>query len=148
MMHAYPRELAAFVRTQWGELVADASARGQVCSLPREQALESLLSTVYQASLLREEERPVTFRVIVGPPSAFPADGGPPNGLQRMMFNRPRPFTEHELRRLSPAAKYHRALIGVEKTPDGELSIWGLLQSGPRWLERVRGGTRNLPTLP
>jgi hypothetical protein len=148
MMHAYPRELAQFIRKHWVGMAREKPAPGAMCSLPTDTSLERLLSTIYQASLLREEERPVTFRVIVGPPSSFPEDGGPPDGLHRMMFVTPRPFTEHELRRLSPAAKYHRSLIAVESRPDGELQIWGILQSGPRWLEGVRGGTRNLPTLP
>jgi hypothetical protein len=119
-----------------------------VCALPEPAVLETLLSTVYQATLLREEERPVTFRLILGDAASFPEPAGPPQGLHRLVFTRPRPFTEHELRRLSPAAKYHRSLIGVTCSAEGELVIWGLLQSGPRWLDAVRGGRGSLPTLP
>lgn len=152
MKHAYPSELAAFVREHWDRLATleAGSRRGRgglsMCALPPEDALERLLSTIYQASLLREEERPVTFRVIVGPPTAFVENAGPPDGLHRLLFTKARPFTEHELRRLSPAAKYHRSLIGVENGPD--LAIWGILQSGPRWLDVARGGRRSLSTLP
>ena len=116
--------------------------------MPDDASLKRLLSTVYQATLLREEERPVTFRLIVGPPSSYPADAGPPDGLHRLVFTQPRQFNEHELRRLSPAAKYHRSLIGVESAPGGGLVIWGVLQSGPRWLDAVRGGRGSLSTLP
>lgn len=143
--HAYPRALADFVRRRWSEvrpIEADAA-----CALPPPDALEELISTAYQATLLREEERPVTFRIIVGHPEEFPEHEGPPEGLHRLTFTKPRPFTEHELRRLSPAAKYQRALIGVERVTDG-LQTWGLLQSGPRWLEGVRGGRKSLPNLP
>jgi hypothetical protein len=152
-VHAYPGELADFVRKQWVDLDPSSATppQGTKCELPKSDVLERLVSTAYQATLLREEERPVTFRLIVGPPSSFPETSGPPNGLHRLVFGRPRPFDEHELRRLAPAAKYHRALIGVEavgREPGEELRIWGLLQSGPRWLEAVYGGRRALPTLP
>jgi hypothetical protein len=151
-IHAYPSELAAYVRSQWAELDNNNNSANEPpkCALPGEDVLSRLLSTAYQATLLREEERLVTFRLIVGPPSSFPESSGPPSGLHRLTFSRRRPFDEHELRRLAPAAKYHRALIGVEVTGDNkdELEIWGLLQSGPRWLEAVYGGRRALPTLP
>lgn len=120
----------------------------RMCVLPELHTLETLLSTAYQATLLREEERAVTFRLIVGDRGSFPDESGPPEGLHRLAFSHPRPFTEHELRRLSPAAKYHRSLIGIERANGGDLAIWGLLQSGPRWLDNVRGGRRFLPTLP
>jgi len=145
--HAYPHELAGLVRARWAELSVATGGPG-LCALPPGEALEELLSTIYQATLLREEERPVTLRVILGPRDDFDSDAGPPDGLHRLVFTVPRPFTEHELRRLSPAAKYHRSLVGVELGADGELRIWGILQSGPRWLEGVRGGRRSLPTLP
>ena len=47
--------------------------------LPAREVLETILSTCYQASLLREEERPVRFRLIVANPASFPMSGGPPN---------------------------------------------------------------------
>lgn len=150
MIHAYPSELAAYVRSQWTEIDAPPASPDvtRKCELPREDVLTRLLSTAYQATLLREEERPVTFRLILGAPSSFPETSGPPSGLHRLAFARRRPFDEHELRRLAPAAKYHRALVGVEVIGDDDLQIWGLLQSGPRWLEAVSGGRRALPTLP
>jgi hypothetical protein len=150
MHHAYPHQLADFVRARWDELHGTSAppSGGALCTLPGEVALRHILSTAYQATLLREEERAVTFRLIVGPPSSYAEDAGPPAGLHRLAFAEPRPFTEHELRRLSPAAKYHRTLIGLDQESDGELAIWGVLQSGPRWLDGVRGGRRQNPTLP
>ena len=152
MPHAYPQQLADLVRQRWSALHArppgDPEPGTQICSLPDAPALEQILSTVYQATLLREEERPVTFRLIVGSPRSFAPDAGPPFGLHRLVFTQPRALTEHELRRLSPAAKYHRSLIGIDKDADGEYVIWGILQSGPRWLDSVRGGRRSNPTLP
>jgi DisA bacterial checkpoint controller nucleotide-binding len=151
MDHAYPHELSRFAIARWNELAAE-EALG--CSdhasseLPPPAALELLLSTAYQASLLREEERMVTFRLILGSPEDFPAEAGPPAGLHRLLFTRPRPFSEHELRRLSPAAKYQRSLIGVSGDGNGGFQIWGLLQSGPRWLRAAQGGRGALSTLP
>src|SRR3954470_4615833 len=112
MDHAYPGEFARFIRDRWAELRAlEPEAREDGFGLPAPSALEELLSTTYQATLFQEEERAVTFRLIVASPERFPVDGGPPDGLHRLTLSRPRPFTEHELRRLSPAVKYHRSLI-------------------------------------
>jgi hypothetical protein len=132
----YPRELAARVREAWP---ADAER------LPA--SLETLLDTAYHASFLRDEERPVTCRILVAPASTIDAEGGPPTGLLRMGFAEPRPFDEHEIRRLSPAAKYHRALIGVDEH-EGALVTWGIVQSGPRWLQAAHGGRAVEPPLP
>ncbi len=139
MLHAYPTQLARYVRNAWGE---------DLSSLPPPAALEALLSTVYQASLLFDETRPVTFRLLYGAPERVPADGHPPDGLHRLRFTEARPCTADELRRLSPAAKFHRALIGVESR-GGRLQLWGILQSGPRWLQSARaGGSAGVPDVP
>jgi hypothetical protein len=137
--HAYPSELASFVRSVWP---------GQAAPLPRD--LETLLSLAYQATLLREEERPITLRMVVASPEAFPASSGPPHGVMRLLFAEPRPLTDaRELSRLAPAAKYARAMIGVsESEPEGRLAIWGILYTGPRWLERRQGGRSLPPEIP
>ena len=113
-------------------------------ALPPMAALEQLLSITFQASLLREEDRPVRFRLFLGEPERLPQHGGPPDGLHRLRFESPRTLHEQELRRLSQAAKYHRSLIGVRDGGAG-FEIWGIVQSGPRWLQSARGG-RDLPS--
>ncbi len=134
--HAYPSDLARFVRELWP---ADAA--------PLPAQLESLLSSAYQATLLRDEERVVTFRVVVASPESFPPGAGPPRGMLRLAFASPRPYDTNELRRLSPAVKYARSLIGV--APDGDgFSIWGIVHSGPRWLVRTQGGRSLPPEIP
>jgi hypothetical protein len=148
MPHAYPGRLADFARARWHEL--EALADPGPCdphngTLPEPAALEHLLSIAYQASLLQEEDRPVRFRLFVGDPSRLPPNVGPPQGLHCLRFSEPRRYDEHEIRRLAPAAKFTRALIGVRSTPDGGFEIWGILQSGPRWLQSARGG-RPLPS--
>ncbi len=140
--HAYPDDLARFALKHWDEC-GDAAG-----GLPAIAVIERLLSTCYQASLMREEERQVTFRLALANPDTFLAGEGPPSGLHKLEFQEPRVFDEQELRRLSPAAPADRSLIGVREDEEGELLIWGMIHSGPRWLQRVRGGRDFSPPLP
>ena len=148
--HAYPSELASFVRRRWEDSSRDAEGakdeRGD--SLPAASVLEALLSTCYQASLLREEERSVTFRLIFADPHLFPEQEGPPERLHRLEFTESRPFDERELRRLSPAADFERSLIGASPDEGGGIRIWGIVHSGPRWLRSVQGGREPSAPLP
>ena len=143
---AYPEDLARLVWQRWAETpspvpdVADATA--QQGALPRLELLERLFSVCYQASLLHEEGRLITFRLMLAPPEIFSSADGPPTGLHRLVFDQGRPFDEHELKRLAPAAAFRRALIGVQLDAQGGLEVWGLVHSGPRWLQAVRGGRR------
>ena len=158
MLHAYPHHLAAFAAERWdaagngGTGIGSASAgkagagRKSAC-LPDSATLEAILSTCYQASLLREEERPVTFRLIVLEPDCFADDDGPPAGFHRLSFEQPRQFDADELRRLSPAAEFHRTVIGLRSDTDGQ-TIWGLVATGPRWIQAAQGGRARSPVLP
>ena len=77
---AYPADLAALVLTRWHE----ATAAGQIdLPPPATSALVDVLAICYQATLLREEGRPVTFRLARSEPDAFAPDAGPPSGLHR-----------------------------------------------------------------
>ena len=105
--------------------------------LPDQGTLETLISACYQAGLLREEERAVTFRVILCEPDLLPPFEGPPSGTHRLEFPRPRQFDVQEIRRLTrrrllPLA--HRGLFrrgrGVEN-----------LGSRPHGTEVVEGRT-------
>jgi hypothetical protein len=133
---SYPKDLAVRVKASWP---ADA--------LPLPDRLEALLGVTYHASFLRDEERLVTFRMMVMRPSELQDDWGPPAGLLPLEFATNRTFDEQELRRLSPAADVHRALIGVCETNAG-LTIWGIVQSGPRWLQAAQGGRAKDPPMP
>src|ERR1019366_2078900 len=117
-LHAYPDRVAEFARARWRELQSlpdPGPCDPRHAILPDQAALEHLLSVAYQASLLQEEERPVRFRLFVGEPGRLPADVGPPQGLHCLRFREPRRYDEHEIRRLAPAAKFTRALIGVRR---------------------------------
>lgn len=140
--YAYPQHLASFVRERWGGTVPGADP------LPDPPVFETLLSACYQASLLREEERSVTFRMVLCDPDRLPVRQGPPSGLHKLEFPEPRPFDVQELRRLSPAADYYRSLVGVAPYGERGLRIWGLVHSGPRWLRWDQGGRDAPPPLP
>jgi hypothetical protein len=142
---AYPLDLAGRVLDRWRQ-VRDA---GQIdLPLPDPAELSRVLSVCYHATLLREEGRPVTFRLALAEPDAFEAAAGPPSGLHRLVFSRPLGFDQHELRRLSPAAAFSRSLIGASSMGQG---IWGIVHSGPQWLQTVRGGRateQRIPSVP
>ena len=143
--HAYPADLARAVHARWPEVQA---AIPPGVDLPEVTQLEAILSVCYQASLLREEGRPVTFRVALGKPAIFRAEAGPPTGLHRLVFSDFRPFDQHELRRLAPSATFSRSLIGAVADPERGAQIWGLIHSGPHWLESVRGGRQTPQSFP
>jgi hypothetical protein len=144
---SYPRDLALFVRERWSRRPDPVIGAGL---LPDAGTLEACLSACYHASMLREEERPVTFRAILAPPGLFPPEGRPPNGVQRLDFARPLLFHPSALRRLAVATDPQRTLIGVHTDREGEsgLRIWGLIHSGTRWLRDVQGGRRAAAPLP
>src|SRR3954453_11073654 len=130
--YSYPKDLARFVRDRWTEGPEHSADRNE--RLIDAATLEQFFSACYQASLLREEERAVTFRAILAPPAIFPPDGMPTESLQALQFSRSFPFDANELRRLSVATDTRRTLIGVRRDDHGDLQIWGLVNSGSRWL--------------
>jgi hypothetical protein len=146
--YSYPGDLARFVRNRWGDLPGPT---GGVAPPPDVAALEGFFDACYQASMLREEERLVVFRAILAEPALFDPEGRPPESLQRLAFPRSLSFDPRELRRLSVASDPQRALIGTRQDGDGGLRIWGLINSGTRWLRDVQGGRRAgapLPSVP
>lgn len=149
-MHVYPTDLVTLINQRWGSPppAEDGSAAAAAAVLPGKAALEQLISTCYQVSMMREEDRPVTLRLILVSPAVFPIDQGPPKGFHRLLFSTPRAFNEYELRRLSPAVDFERSLIGIEPHPEKGFQIWGMLNSGIRWLQQERGGNKKTNQLP
>lgn len=135
--HAYPSAVARRVHATWIETRGDRSGSA---TLPDLGVLETVISVCYQASLLREEGRPATFRLALAHPEQFAASDGPPTGLHRLLFAAPRLLDAQQLRRLAPAAAFHRSIIGASVTGRGAPQIWGILHSGLGWLQSVRGG--------
>ncbi len=134
-VHAYPDDLAALVRHRWesvfeGESLFDLPAYAYADPLPPAAVLRELLSVCYQASLLREEGRPVRFRLILRDPGTRVLAGAGPGGVGLFPFVHPLPLAANELRRLAAAAAFEHALIAVRLQPDGQCVIWGLAHSG------------------
>jgi len=146
--YSYPRDLARFVRDRWEDASPVLETPGGIEPLPDAAALAGFFAACYQASMLREEERPVVFRAVLAEPELFDPQGRPPEDLQRLAFGRSLPFDPRELRRLSVAADLQRALIGVRQGGEEGLRIWGLINSGTRWLRDVQGGRRAGAPLP
>lgn len=153
MKHSYPKELASVLKKQWASVApftGDNAAEGSHASdpLPDLPALESLLSVCYQASLMRNEGRPITFRLFIREPALFKAQENPPSGLHRIVFSETRPFDENELAVLSCGVDFYRSLIGVSPDKTKGLQIWGLINSGSRWIQAVHGGRKASESLP
>jgi hypothetical protein len=138
--YSYPAQLAELVKKVW--------PKDRLAQLPQEHHLRHLFDIAYHASLMRDEDRPVTFRLIYGDPGLLPPDEGPPSGLMPLKLDRPRPFNEQEIRRLSMAALYFRSMIGVCPSLHHDLQIWGMVVSGTRWLSSIAGGRYHGPPEP
>jgi hypothetical protein len=74
---AFPADLARLVRERWADVDLRSEPGAPVANLATP---EHFLSVCYHASLLREEERAVTFRAILAARDVFPVDGIPPEG--------------------------------------------------------------------
>ena len=149
-MYAYHDDLAKFIRDYW-PIEAEGQGHGgqfPVVALPAPPFFENLLSICYQVSMLREEERPVSLRILLAGPDLFSNQEIPPMRLHRLKFAHPRPCNETELKKLSPAVDFSRSLIGVDLNQEGEWQIWGLVHSGTRWLQHYHGGRKIPPAFP
>lgn len=117
------------------------SLKGQpLC--PSLSMLEELCDLLYGASLLKEEGRPVRARIVIAPPEGFRPYEGPPDGLQAVPFARLNILTANEIKRLSPAASFFHSALCVWPDATGKFRIWGVLNTGPRWMNQVAGGRK------
>jgi len=152
-MHAYPENLAALVRREWdkppqAESLIDLPRYDTADRLPRPAVLKLLVSICYQASLLREEDRTVRFRLILRDPERFTGVSMPSGALFVLPFAQPIPVVPNELRRLAGAAAFERSLIGTRVGARGCLEIWGIVHSGEHWLRALEGSRRSFQPLP
>ena len=132
--HTYPGELAEEIISEWPQVTNPLDA------LPPKPALVSLLSEAFQASLLREESRPIMCRLVLIAPSELSETEGPPTGMQVLQLRDERKLSAQEIRRLSPCATFYRSLIGVRWDPQTGFWIWAIINSGTRWVARIDGG--------
>ena len=132
--HTYPRELAEKIISEWPEVT------NPLDDLPPRETLVSLLSEAFQASLLREESRPIRCRLLLINPCELSEAEGPPTGMQVLQLQDERKLSAQEIRRLSPCATFYRSLIAVRWDPEKGFWIWAILNSGTRWVARIDGG--------
>ena len=138
----YPPVFAQHVAEAWGSLE---SHPPELISL---RCLTNVLDVAYQSSFLMEEGQPVRCRVIVSEFADWKQGEGPPTGFHVLRFAEPRPFTAQEIRKLAPAASYYRSILGVRLDEEERLTIWGIIQTGTRWVNRVEGGRFDGTPLP
>lgn len=109
---------------------------------PTVEQIRQACDVLYASSLLKEEGRPVRARVMIAPPEAFTVTEGPPDGAHAVRFVTPHPLTSNEIKRLSPAASFFHSVIAIWPDRDRGFRIWGILNTGPRWLNVVAGGRK------
>lgn len=138
----YPPEFARMVIEDW--TAQDAIPTDP----PAEECTAKVLEILYQASFLREEGQSVRCRLVIAEPGVWKQGEGPPAGFHVLRFAAPRPFTTQEIRKLSPAASYYRTLIAIHSCDVNNLSIWGLIETGARWVNGIEGGRFDGAPLP
>lgn len=111
---------------------------------PTQEQLREVCDILYSSSLLKEEGRAVRARVILAPPEAFATAEGPPDGIHAVRFSLTHALTANEIKRLSPAASFFHSVVGIWPDRDRGFRIWGILNTGPRWLNLVAGGRKPL----
>ncbi len=109
---------------------------------PSSNDLRHVFNTLYATSLLKEEGRAVRARVIIAPPDAFPPEDGPPDGTHVVRFTVGHALNSNEIKRLSPAASFFHSAIAAWPHPERGFQIWGILNTGPRWMNLVAGGRK------
>ena len=122
--HSYPHELAEQIWSLWNR------SDGNGAALDSVETLNSFLSIAYQASLLREEGRPVECRIMLSElknlePAALGAIG-----FHLVRFTKRRLFAEQEIRRLGPATGFYRGMIAVEWSASRGFEISGMVHTG------------------
>src|ERR1700756_159248 len=91
--HFYPRDLSEQIWSLWGRV------NGADTLLDSAERLNEFLSMAYQASLLREEGRPVECRIALLGSQHLEVDRLANVGFQPVRFAKRRKFAEQEVRR-------------------------------------------------
>jgi hypothetical protein len=122
--HAYPDLLAAQSWQTWLEREKKHFALRTV------ESFSGFLSVAYQGSLLNEEGQPVICRIALCHPSELEASNLSLYSFNGSFLQKPRPFDQQEIRRLSPAASFYRSIIAVTWSPQKGFVICGTVQTG------------------
>jgi hypothetical protein len=122
----YPRDLYGILQSLWDNKPLFQAWPN--VELPSKATFEEIIDVCYHASMLREEGRPITFRIVVlesqRPVSPRDEEELPP--VTRYLLKDPVPFTQGELRRLAPVADPRRILIAIQQSGE-RLQIYGLV---------------------
>jgi hypothetical protein len=122
--HSYPRELSEQIWALWMR------ASGADTLLDSAERLNAFLSVAYQASLLREEGRPVECRIALLASHELEPGALAQIGFHAVRFAKRRTFWEQEIRRLGPATGFYRSMIAVEWSPGYGFQICGMIHTG------------------
>jgi hypothetical protein len=128
----YPRDLLDTIKAEAEALRLDALLRPRVwppnITLPDDATLTRLLNVCYQAGLLREESRLLSFCV-----AYHFSDANAGNAIVR--FGSPVPFNPQQIRRLAPATDPRLTTIAVRPTASGQghMEIFGLYPPTHEW---------------
>jgi hypothetical protein len=146
-----PREFAQIIRRLWRTEVSSEDETAEVSvphtssMLPDLEDLEIMITSCLKSSIMRDERREVTFRLILCPPEVFEEED---NAHTALLFDETRPFNSNELLKLAPAVDFYRTVVGISHARNGELRIWGLVHSGPEWIQAISGGRGSFDPLP
>ncbi|MFV0337871.1 MAG: putative sensor domain DACNV-containing protein [Chthoniobacterales bacterium] len=102
--------------------------------------LQELFDMLYAASLLKEEGAAVRVRIIFAPPEEFTDESL--RDVHALRFENPHELSASEIKRLSPAANFYHSLIVVWPDDNGHFRIWGILNTGLRWMNSISGGRK------
>ncbi len=129
---AYPTDLVDHLGRTWpADLPPDPLARHW----------NEVIAVAYQTSMTREEERPVRLRILLASEGDL-REASSNDTLHVMRFDRSRPFSVEELRRLAPCTPFEASLVVVSPDEQGALRVWAIAWSGTSWLAPMLGGRR------
>ena len=145
MSHLYPPDLVPLIATAWSKTLFFPKEKRP--PLPPDDALNDLLSLAYHTSLLREEGRRLSFRILYFPKGQTKKDSTERRRNSRLAeFADERPLTIAELRRLAPAADSTRTMICVDYNQVTGWNVWALLDTGQNWWQFTRHeASRGMP---
>ncbi len=122
--HSYPRELSEQIWALWRQ------TNGAETLLDSAERLNAFLSIAYQASLLREEGRPVECRIALLGHQRLELAGLFGTGFHPVRFAKRRMFVEQEVRRMAPATGFYRSMIAVDWSAQEGFQICGMIHTG------------------
>jgi hypothetical protein len=135
-MAKFPKDLADVVFLRWNELVA---GEYEAPRCPTKALLRKILEACYLAACAPEEARYPAFNVLVTPELA---DHDLRDVLNIYKFDKKRPVTIDELRRLAPATDSKKSAIWITFN-DNEIFVSGMYDLGTSWHRARLGLTYN-----